>query len=129
MLDDVRSRGKSLVGDRAGLWRYRVGDCGVTIAKIGQVLLHTLPSDRDGVCGSQCQGEKRVGATLLVGSAAEHRTSAVLDVQREKLGVDARERTHEGGIRLAIAEDALEAQHAVGVFRSISEHVLQNFGE
>lgn len=25
-LDDPRSRGKSLVGDRKGLWRYRVGD-------------------------------------------------------------------------------------------------------
>jgi mRNA interferase RelE/StbE len=25
-LDDPRSRGKSLVGDRAGIWRYRVGD-------------------------------------------------------------------------------------------------------
>lgn len=25
-LDDPRSRGKGLVGDRAGVWRYRVGD-------------------------------------------------------------------------------------------------------
>lgn len=25
-LDDPRSRGKALVGDRAGIWRYRVGD-------------------------------------------------------------------------------------------------------
>lgn len=25
-LDDPRSRGKPLVGDRKGLWRYRVGD-------------------------------------------------------------------------------------------------------
>lgn len=25
-LDDPRSRGKGLVGDRAGIWRYRVGD-------------------------------------------------------------------------------------------------------
>lgn len=25
-LDDPRSRGKALVGDRAGVWRYRVGD-------------------------------------------------------------------------------------------------------
>ena len=25
-LDDPRSRGKGLVGDRVGLWRYRVGD-------------------------------------------------------------------------------------------------------
>ena len=25
-LNDPRSRGKSLVGDRAGIWRYRVGD-------------------------------------------------------------------------------------------------------
>jgi mRNA interferase RelE/StbE len=25
-LDDPHSRGKALVGDRAGLWRYRVGD-------------------------------------------------------------------------------------------------------
>lgn len=25
-LDDPRRRGKALVGDRAGLWRYRVGD-------------------------------------------------------------------------------------------------------
>lgn len=25
-LDDARSRGKPLVGDRKGLWRYRVGD-------------------------------------------------------------------------------------------------------
>lgn len=25
-LDDPRSRGRALVGDRAGLWRYRVGD-------------------------------------------------------------------------------------------------------
>ena len=25
-LDDPRTRGKSLVGDRRGLWRYRVGD-------------------------------------------------------------------------------------------------------
>jgi len=25
-LDDPRMRGKSLVGDRKGLWRYRVGD-------------------------------------------------------------------------------------------------------
>ncbi len=26
LLDDPRSRGKGLVGDRAGVWRYRVGD-------------------------------------------------------------------------------------------------------
>ena len=26
-LDDPRSRGKALVGERAGIWRYRVGDC------------------------------------------------------------------------------------------------------
>ncbi len=26
-LDDPRSRGKALVGNMAGLWRYRVGDC------------------------------------------------------------------------------------------------------
>ncbi|MFN4002158.1 type II toxin-antitoxin system RelE family toxin [Microcella sp.] len=25
-LEDPRSRGKALVGDRAGVWRYRVGD-------------------------------------------------------------------------------------------------------
>ncbi len=25
-LDDARSRGKGLVGDRAGIWRYRIGD-------------------------------------------------------------------------------------------------------
>ena len=25
-LDDPRSRGKALVGDRSGIWRYRVGD-------------------------------------------------------------------------------------------------------
>ena len=25
-LDDPRARGKGLVGERAGLWRYRVGD-------------------------------------------------------------------------------------------------------
>lgn len=25
-LDDPRSRGKGLVGDRVGIWRYRVGD-------------------------------------------------------------------------------------------------------
>ena len=25
-LDDPRSRGKGLTGDRAGVWRYRVGD-------------------------------------------------------------------------------------------------------
>jgi len=25
-LDDPRSRGKALVGDRTGIWRYRVGD-------------------------------------------------------------------------------------------------------
>lgn len=25
-LDDPRSRGKGLVGDRVGVWRYRVGD-------------------------------------------------------------------------------------------------------
>lgn len=25
-LDDPRSRGKALVGDKKGLWRYRVGD-------------------------------------------------------------------------------------------------------
>ncbi len=25
-LDDPRSRGKGLVGDRAGIWRYRIGD-------------------------------------------------------------------------------------------------------
>lgn len=25
-LDDPRSRGKGLTGDRAGIWRYRVGD-------------------------------------------------------------------------------------------------------
>jgi len=25
-LDDPRSRGKALVGDRAGVWRYRVGN-------------------------------------------------------------------------------------------------------
>lgn len=25
-LDDPRTRGKSLVGDRRGLWRYRIGD-------------------------------------------------------------------------------------------------------
>lgn len=25
-LDDPRSRGKGLAGDRAGIWRYRVGD-------------------------------------------------------------------------------------------------------
>lgn len=25
-LDDPRTRGKGLVGDRAGIWRYRVGD-------------------------------------------------------------------------------------------------------
>lgn len=25
-LDDPRNRGKSLTGDRAGVWRYRVGD-------------------------------------------------------------------------------------------------------
>ena len=26
LLSDPRSRGKGLVGDRAGIWRYRVGD-------------------------------------------------------------------------------------------------------
>lgn len=26
VLDDPRSRGKALVGDKKGLWRYRVGD-------------------------------------------------------------------------------------------------------
>lgn len=26
VLDDPRSRGKALVGDRSGLWRWRVGD-------------------------------------------------------------------------------------------------------
>ena len=26
-LSDPRSRGKGLVGDRKGIWRYRVGDC------------------------------------------------------------------------------------------------------
>jgi mRNA interferase RelE/StbE len=25
-LDDPRSRGKGLIGDRTGIWRYRVGD-------------------------------------------------------------------------------------------------------
>lgn len=26
LLDDPRDRGKALTGDRAGIWRYRVGD-------------------------------------------------------------------------------------------------------
>lgn len=30
-LDDPRSRGRGLTGDRAGYWRYRIGDYRVTV--------------------------------------------------------------------------------------------------
>lgn len=42
-LDDPRSRGKALVGDRAGIWRYRVGDyrvlCEIRVSELVIVAL------------------------------------------------------------------------------------------
>ncbi|MFZ4618337.1 MAG: type II toxin-antitoxin system RelE family toxin [Rectinemataceae bacterium] len=38
-LDDPRTRGKALVGDRKGLWRFRVGDFRVVCDIIEQELL------------------------------------------------------------------------------------------
>ncbi len=44
-LDDPRQRGKSLVGDRAGIWRYRVGDyrvlCEIQDAQLVILVLET----------------------------------------------------------------------------------------
>ncbi|MBV9937245.1 MAG: type II toxin-antitoxin system RelE/ParE family toxin [Acidobacteriaceae bacterium] len=38
-LDDPRSRGKALTGDKGGLWRYRVGDYRIICSLENKVLL------------------------------------------------------------------------------------------